>query len=334
LTNDPAGQYGGVGLERSNQALRIGLFADAMPGRTFEDVAGWASRTGLLQDLEIGVGGYSPAPHCNPSQLLADPKALRRWRATLDHAGLGISALNVSGNPLHPNPALAQHHDRDLRNAIRLAAALGVDRVVAMSGCPGAAPADRAAPHFSGGGWLPDLDGIAAWQWQERVAPYWLEMSEFARSEHPRVVICFELHPGTFVYNFETFQRAAGLGPNLGVNLDPSHFFWQSMDPLAIVEAVGARIGHVHGKDTTLHTDRIALNGMLDNRWPNPPDAMPWNFATVGRGHDAEWWARFVKALVGQGFAGTISIEYEDPFVPAEESILESARLLGSLTRS
>jgi sugar phosphate isomerase/epimerase len=321
-------------LERSNSSIRIGFFTDAMPERTLEDVAAWAVRTGLFQDLEIGVGGYSPAPHCNAAQLLGSAQALRQWQATFDKAGLGISALNVSGNPLHPNPELAQPHDRDLRNAIRLAAALGVERVVAMSGCPGAAPADRAAPHFSGGGWLPDLDGIAAWQWEERVAPYWLELAEFARSEHPRLIICFELHPGTFVYNLETFQLAARLSPNLGVNLDPSHFFWQSMDPLALVGALADRIGHVHGKDTILHSDRLAMNGVLDNRWPNPPDAMPWNFATVGRGHDAGWWARFVGALRDQAFAGTISIEYEDPFVAAEESIVESARLLSSLTGS
>jgi sugar phosphate isomerase/epimerase len=321
-------------LERSNIPIRIGLFTDAMPDRTLEDVVGWVVRTGFFQDLEIGVGGYSPAPHCNVAQLLRSPDALRQWRAIFDQAGLGISALNVSGNPLHPNPELAQLHDRDLRNAIRLAAALGVDRVVAMSGCPGAAPADRAAPHFSGGGWLPDLDGIATWQWEERVAPYWLDLAEFARSEHPQLIICFELHPGTFVYNFETFQLAAALSPNLGVNLDPSHFFWQSMDPLALVRALGDRIGHVHGKDTVLHAERMALNGLLDNRWPHPPEAMPWNFATVGRGHDAEWWARFVGALRDQAFAGTISIEYEDPFVAAEESVTESARLLSSLTGS
>ena len=302
-----------------------------MPDRSLEEVANWAARTGLVQDLEIGVGGYSGAPHCNAAELLANPRTLRQWQAIVDHAGLGISALNVSGNPLHPNPEIAQRHGDDLRAAIRLAAALGVNRIVAMSGCPGAAAADRSAPHFSGGGWLPDLEQIAEWQWRERVAPYWTEVAAFAHSEHPNLMVCFELHPGTYVYNFETFKRVQELGPNLGVNLDPSHFFWQSMDPLALVEAIGDRIGHAHGKDTTLHAERLALNGMLDCRWPNPPDEMPWNFATVGRGHDKEWWAKFVGLLRDKGFSGTISIEYEDPFVLVEESILESARFLSSV---
>jgi sugar phosphate isomerase/epimerase len=321
-------------LERSNYPIRIGLLTDAMPDRSLEEVAAWAAMTGLIQDLELGVGGYSPAPHCNLDQLLNDPRALRRWQATIDHSGLGISALNVSGNPLHPDPAIARRHNADLRKAITLAAALRVNRLVAMSGCPGAGRSDRTAPHFSGGGWLPDLEKIAEWQWRERVAPYWSEISAFARKEHPALVICFELHPGTYVFNFETFSRIRLLGPNLGVNLDPSHFFWQSMDPLAIVGALGDRIGHVHGKDTTLNAGQVALNGMLDNRWPNPAGEMPWNFATVGRGHDKEWWRAFVALLRDVGFEGTISIEYEDPFVPVEESVTESARLLSALNRS
>jgi sugar phosphate isomerase/epimerase len=320
-------------LERSNSVPRVGLLTDALPDWSLEQVATWCARSGLIQDLEIGVGGYSGAPHCNLDDLLNDAKARRQWQAVADHAGLGISALNVSGNPLHPDPEIAERHDADLRKAIRLAAALGVNRVVAMSGCPGAGASDRSAPHFSGGGWLPDLERIAEWQWRERVAPYWTAISAFARSEHPQLMVCFELHPGTYVFNFETFSRVSELGTNLGVNLDPSHFFWQSMDPLAMVQAVGDRIGHVHGKDTTINQQRLALNGMLDNRWPNPPDEMPWNFATVGRGHDQEWWGRFIGMLRDQGFGGTISIEYEDPFVPVEESVLESAQLLWRLVR-
>jgi sugar phosphate isomerase/epimerase len=321
-------------LERSNPPLRLGLLTDAMPERSLDEVVGWAGQTGLIHDLEIGIGGYSPSPHCNAADLLSKAGSPRKWREAFDRAELGISALNVSGNPLHPDPDTAKRHDADLRRAVQLAAELGVNRIVAMSGCPGAAEADRSAPHFSGGGWLPDLERIADWQWSERVLPYWSEIAEFARGEHPDLMICFELHPGTFVYNVDTFNRMRSLGANLGVNLDPSHFFWQSMDPLAIIGALGDRIGHVHGKDTTLNMRQLALNGVLDNRWPNPPDEMPWNFATVGRGHDKEWWRSFVAVLLDVGFRGTISIEYEDPFVPVDESVIESARLLSALNGS
>jgi sugar phosphate isomerase/epimerase len=116
----------------------------------------------------------------------------------------------------------------------------------------------------------------------------------------------------------------------MAVNLDPSHFFWQGMDPLAIVGALGGRIGHAHGKDTVMFAENLALNGVLDNRWPGEPNEMPWLFATVGDGRPAEWWNRFVRTLAEHGFDGTVSLEYEDPLVDAETSVRRSAELLAA----
>jgi hypothetical protein len=55
----------------------------------------------------------------------------------------------------------------------------------------------------------------------------------------------------------------------------------------------------VHGKDTVFHAEHLALNGLLDRRWPEPADQMPWTFAVPGRGHDRGWWAGLVRALDG-----------------------------------
>src|SRR5207245_1299642 len=108
------GPYVVAELERSNHELRIGLLTDALPDRALGKVVEWVARTGLIRDLEIGVGGYSPAPHCRPSELVGHAGAAAAWRKPIDDAGLGISALNVSGNPLHPNPDEARRHDADL----------------------------------------------------------------------------------------------------------------------------------------------------------------------------------------------------------------------------
>jgi sugar phosphate isomerase/epimerase len=83
----------------------------------------------------------------------------------------------------------------------------------------------------------------------------------------------------------------------------------------------------VHGKDTVFHEEQLALNGLLDRRWPEPAAEMPWTFAVPGRGHDREWWAGLVRALDGSQ-AQVISIEHEDPFVPATIGVPEAARLL------
>ena len=106
------------------------------------------------------------------------------------------------------------------------------------------------------------------------------------------------------------------------MNLDPSHFFWQSIDPLEAVRRLGGRIGYAHGKDTVLDRERVALDGVIDRT--------AWRYATVGQGHDVDWWRSFASALGAAGYDGPVSIEYEDPTVPPEESIVESARILAA----
>lgn len=264
--------------------------------------------------------------------LLHDAGARKSWQHEITARGLRIGALNVWGNPLHPDPEVASKHDADLRDTIRLAVALGVDRVVALAGCPPGAPGDQ-TPHFSGGGWLPYLEDVYRLQWESNVEPYWSDVADFARHEHAELRICLELHPGTVVYNVETFNQLAKLGDAIAANIDPSHFFWMGMDANAVVAALGERIGHCHGKDVVFSSGNLAVNGLLDRRWPRPPEAMPWNFAVVGRGRDAEWWKGFVAGLAVHGRIHTIAIEHEDPFVSPEEGIGEAAALLSAATR-
>jgi sugar phosphate isomerase/epimerase len=306
--------------------MRIALFTDALESMDLYEALEWiAVNVPAVRDLEIGTGGYSPVPHCDVIDLVDDRRSRDRWLRTIESNGLGVAALNVSGNPLHPDRSVAVRHDAALRATLLLAQSIGVTRIVAMSGCPG----EGRTPIFSGGGWLPDLTGIAARQWEKSVAPYWCELLGWARAHAPDVRICLELHPGTFVYNTATFAAIAELGENVAVNLDPSHFFWQSIDPFAVIEALGPRIGHAHAKDVVVHERNVALNGMLDSRWPGDPVEMPWTFATVGRAHDAAWWARFAAALEASGAdVPVLSIEIEDPFVPNQESIAESVAVL------
>ena len=54
---------------------------------------------------------------------------------------------------------------------------------------------------------------------------------------------------------------------------------------------------------------------------------MPWNFAVPGRGHDLGWWTELIATMAGS-HAKVISIEHEDPFVPATTGVPEAARLL------
>ena len=268
--------------------MRVGLFTDAFPERTLEQVLEWlAARAPGVRDVEIGTGGYSPAPHIDQVAALGGE--------------FRLAALNVSGNPLE-----IAEHDQALRQTIELAARLGVERVVCMSG---------GRPELAGGAWFPGVEAAVESYWSDRVIPYWREIAQLTD-----VQLCFELEPGSAAFNVSTVERLLELGPNLAVNLDPSHFFWQSIDPLAAARRLAGRIGYAHGKDTVLVREQVMVDGVLDRT--------TWRYATVGHGRGVKWWRMFVEELQRSGYDGVLSIEYEDPAVPAEESIAEAAELL------
>ena len=302
--------------------MRLGVVTEAFGERPLGAVLDWltASAPGVT-DLELASGGYPPTPHCRRSALLADPAARRQWQQGIEERGFRIAALNAWGNPLDPDQELARRHDADLRESIRLAAELGVNRVLALAGCPG-----DLRPRFGAGGWLPYLEGEHERQWNEVGAPYWHDVSEFAKREHPEALICIELHPGTLVYNHVTFCDLAAVGDNLVANVDPSHFFWMRMDPMAVVARL-PRVGYAHLKDVVFDDANLALNGLLDHRWPEDPVTLPWRFAALGDGHDAAWWREFLDALAARGVE-TAAVEHEDPLKPAEEGIAAAARML------
>jgi sugar phosphate isomerase/epimerase len=224
---------------------------------------------------------------------------------------------------------MARRHDSDLRRTIELAEDLGIDRIVAMSGCPAAGPGPSSAPHFAANAWLPDYAGIAAWQRDNRLEPYWEDVNALVARTSPGLMICLELHPGASVYNVDTFLRLQEIAPAIGVNLDPSHLFWQRMDPLKVIDRLGPAIGYAHGKDVRYHPGELDLNGLLDNRWPGDPSTIPWDFAAVGHGdHDAAWWGTFAAALASTTTASVLSVEHEDRLVSPEDGIQASVRLL------
>jgi sugar phosphate isomerase/epimerase len=94
--------------------------------------------------VEVGAGGYAPHPHLDPDAVLADASARQGWLDKLDRHGIRLDALNVWGNPLHPEKSVADDHDAALRRAVRLAGELGTDTIVAMSGAAAGAAGDQA----------------------------------------------------------------------------------------------------------------------------------------------------------------------------------------------
>jgi sugar phosphate isomerase/epimerase len=276
--------------------------------------------------VEACGGGHIPTRHFDPVALAADRDARARFRASLDDRGLRLSSLACHGNPLHPDEARAAADHEALVAMCRLAPELGVEHVNLLAGLPAGSPGDT-TPNWIVSSVFPGLDAVQRWQWQERVLPYWSRAAELAAGAG--VVLCVEPHPADVVHSPSTFRRLRDeVGAQIGMNFDPSHLWWQGIDPLAVIEELGADIHTCHVKDVQVHSGRVERDGVLSpvpyERW----DERPWTFSTPGYGHSELFWAQLVIALRRTGYRGVLSIECEDPFLAPDDTFAASVRLL------
>jgi sugar phosphate isomerase/epimerase len=281
-----------------------------------------------IDTVELGTGNYPGDPHCKLS-MLDDARALDEFQAAIAASGVSISALSCHGEPLHPDAEMAEKSRETSRRTILLAEKLGVPVVIDFSGCPG--DSDNAKnPNWVTCPWPPHFSDILDWQWREKVIPYWKERSKFA-ADHG-VKIALEMHPGFVVYNPETMLRLrAEAGSNLGCNFDPSHLFWQGIDPIKAVRILGDAIFHVHAKDTQIYDYNLPRTGVLDTRKYTDERNRAWIFRSVGYGHDAGWWSEFISTLRMCGYDYVLSIEHEDSLMSTEEGLAKAARFLQNL---
>ena len=305
--------------------MKVGVFTVLLADRPLEEALDYIREAGCAA-VEIGTGGYPGDAHCKPKELLGDQGALDKFRQAIENRGLEISALSCHGNPLHPNEEFARGEDELFRDTVRLAAELGVGRVITFSGCPGDSEGSE-HPNWVTCPWPPDFLEILEWQWREKVAPYWQEAASFAREHGVRVAI--ELHPGFVAYNTDSFWRLREIGgETIGVNFDPSHLFWQQMDPLVCVRELGDAIFHVHAKDTWVDPPNVRRNGVLDTKEYTDEVNRSWIFRTVGYGHGPEFWRALVSELRLAGYDGVISIEHEDSLMSVNEGFTKAVSFL------
>lgn len=129
--------------------------------------------------------------------------------------------------------------------------------------------------------------------------------------DHEGVRFGLEVHPTEIAYDFVTTRKtldAIGNRKGFGINLDPSHFAHQSLDPAAFAVEFADRIYHVHVKDS-----KKRLNGqrsILGSHLNFGEEARGWDFVSPGHG-DVNFEELF-RALNRIGYAGPLSIEWED----------------------
>ena len=226
---------------------------------------------------------------------------------------------------------MAAQHEKDHDIAVRLAPKLGTDVVINFSGCPGGSPDDK-MPNWVTCAWPPEYEQIVKYQWDEVLIPFWTKKNKQAADEG--VKVAFEAHPGFSVYNTETILRMReACGEQLGANLDPSHFFWQGIDPVESARVLGDAgcIFHVHGKDTGIDRHNTRINGTLDTKNYSELGKRSWVFRTCGYGHGDEFWKPFISMLKMKGYDGVVSIEHEDSLMSVQEGFEKAVQYLRSV---
>jgi sugar phosphate isomerase/epimerase len=306
--------------------MKLGLFTPVLGRLNVQDMLTKVRSLGSIQAIELGTGCWPGRDHIDPDVLLANSSKAREYRQMIADSGLTISALSCHGNPLHPDAGRAKSDDEVFRRTVRLAELLEVPVVVTFSGCPGDSNGAK-SPNWVTTAWPPEYLEILDWQWEQKAIPYWTDAARFS-SDHG-VKIAIEAHPGFLVYNVETALRLRlAAGPGLGVNFDPSHFFWQGVDVPSAIRALGAAIFHVHAKDVALDPQNVAVNGVVDAKSYRRMAERSWLFRSVGWGHDELEWKRIVSALRLVGYDYVMSIEHEDALASVDEGLRAAIDLL------
>jgi sugar phosphate isomerase/epimerase len=144
------------------------------------------------------------------------------------------------------------------------------------------------------------------------------------------VRFALEVHPTEIAYDIHTARAALYAvrdHPAFGFNFDPSHLFWQFVDPVKFIRAFPDRIFHCHVKDCarTLNGE----SGILASHLPFGDARRGWDFRSPGRGNvDFE---SIIRALNDARYDGPLSVEWEDSGMDREHGAREAAQYVKRL---
>ncbi|MDR4533427.1 sugar phosphate isomerase/epimerase family protein [Glutamicibacter sp. PS] len=295
----------------------VTLFTGQWADMPFEELARHAAEWGY-DGLEIAASG----DHLDLKRAEEDPNYLRSRREILDRYGLQVWAIShhLGGQAVCDDPidfrhqailrdyvwgdgdpeGVRQRAAEDMKRSARVARQLGADVVVGFTG-------SRIWQYVA---MFPPVPGEVIEAGYEDFARRWNPiMDEF---DAHGVKFALEVHPSEIAYDYWTTKRtleAIGHREAFGLNWDPSHMFWQGIDPVGFITDFADRIYHVDCKDTKLRVPN-GRNGILGSHLPWGDPRRRWDFVSTGHG-DIDWEDAF-RALRHIGYRGPISIEWED----------------------
>ncbi|WP_329082829.1 MULTISPECIES: sugar phosphate isomerase/epimerase family protein [unclassified Streptosporangium] len=295
----------------------ITLFTGQWADLPFEEVCRLASGWGY-DGLEIACWG----DHFEVDKALSDDDYIPRKQELLAKHNLSVYTISnhLVGQAVCDNPIDARHQGilparlwgngdpeqvrrnaaEEIKNTARAAAKLGVDTVVGFTGSSiwhTLAMFPPVPPQMIEDGYADFAD-----RWNPILDVF----------DEVGVRFAHEVHPSEIAYDYHTTVRtleAIGHRPAFGLNWDPSHMVWQEIDPVAFILDFADRIYHVDCKDAKVRTGD-GRRGRLASHLPWADLRRGWDFVSTGRG-DVPWEDCF-RALNAIGYAGPISIEWED----------------------
>lgn len=144
------------------------------------------------------------------------------------------------------------------------------------------------------------------------------------------VKFALEVHPSEIAYDYWTTQRtleAINRREAFGINYDPSHLYWQMMDPVPFIYEFADRIYHMHVKESIRVLD--GRNGILSSHLFFGDHRRGWDFVSPGRGGVP--FERVFRALNDIGYDGPYSIEWEDNGMNRDQGAPEALALVRRL---
>jgi sugar phosphate isomerase/epimerase len=202
-----------------------------------------------------------------------------------------------------------------MKDVARAAARLGVEVVTGFTG-------SRIWPLLYP---FPPVDYAEIDAGYEDFAERWAPIMDVFDAEGVRFAL--EVHPTEIAYDFVTTRKtlaAIDRREGFGINLDPSHFIPQFLDPAAFAAEFADRIYNVHVKDSqvTLDGRRSILGSHIDFGEAE----RGWTFVSPGHG-DVDFEALF-RVLNRIGYTGPLSVEWEDSGMDREWGAADAAAFL------
>jgi sugar phosphate isomerase/epimerase len=312
-------------------ARPVTLFTGQWADLPLEDLAARVAAWGY-DGVELACWG----DHFDVAAALADPGYAKQRRALLERHGLGCWALGAhlvgqavcdpiderhrgilppevwgDGDPEGVRRRAAER----LADTARAAAAFGVTHVNGFTG----SPIWHLIYSFP-----PNDFGVIDRGYDEVAERFGPILDVF---EQEGVRFGLEVHPSEIAYDFVTTRRtlaAFGGRESFGINLDPSHFAHQFLDPAEFAREFGDRVYHVHVKDSKHRLD--GRRSILGSHLQFGDNDRGWQFVSPGHG-DVDF-DEFFRALNEIGYAGPLSVEWEDSGMDREWGAAEAVRFV------